>query len=149
MTTFILIIQKYLHDSIAHFYKKKKDFNLVLTNETKFMNPGFWKRVHEHIISSTTLQNNGCNKYNICQVKDDNQSSKYIDEITPQVFVKESRFSYIRPVDGAIRLIVYNCSNNTSLENLVHRGSKVVVEVHDGCMILFYKSYSTCWCEIL
>ena len=63
------------------------------------MNPSFWNRVHEHIISSTTLQNNGFNKYNICQVKDDNESSKYIDETTSQVFVKESRFSYIRPVD--------------------------------------------------
>ena len=43
---------KYLHDSIAHFYQKKEDFILVLTNETKFMNPGFWKRVHEHMICS-------------------------------------------------------------------------------------------------
>ena len=71
------------------------------------MSPGFWKIFHEHIISSTSLPNNGC-KYNICQVKDDNESSKYIDEKTLQVFVKESRFSYIRPVDGATRLIVYN-----------------------------------------
>ena len=100
---------KYLHDSIAYFYQKKEDFNLVLTNETKFMNPGCWKRAHKHIISSSTLQSNGCNKSNICQVKDDNESSKYIDEKTLQVFVKESRFSYIRPVDGATRLIVYNC----------------------------------------
>ena len=53
------------------------------------------------------------------------------------VFVKESRFSYIRPVDGATRLIAYNCSNVTGLEQVVHRGSKVVVEVHDGCMIVF------------
>ena len=118
-------------------YQKKEDCNLILTNETKFMNPVFWNRVHEHIIFLTTLQNIEFNKYNICQVKDDNESSKYIDETIQQVFVKESRFSYIRPVDGATRLIVYNCSNVTSLENLVHRGSKVVVEVPDGCMILF------------
>ena len=61
------------------------------------------------------------NKYNICQVKDNNESSKYFD-VTPSriMFVKESRFSYIRPVDGATRLIVYNCSNVTSLENVVH-----------------------------
>ena len=45
-------------------------------------------------------------------------------------------FSYIRPVDGATRLIVYNCSNITCLEQVVHRGSKVVVEVPDGCMIV-------------
>ena len=63
--------------------------------------------------------------------------------------MKESRFSYIRPVDGATRLIIYNCSNVTGLEQVVHRGSKVVVEVPDGCMIVFYKSYNTCWCKIL
>ena len=41
------------------------------------------------MIASTTLQNNGSNKYNICQVKDDNESSKYFDEIPSRiVFVK-------------------------------------------------------------
>ena len=90
------------------------------------MSPGFWKIFHEHIISSTSLPNNGC-KYNICQVKDDNESSQYIDAKTSEVFVKESRFNYIRPVGGAKRLIIYNCSNVTSLEKYVHRGSKVVV----------------------
>ena len=53
------------------------------------------------------------------------------------VFVKESRFSYITPDGGATRLIIYNCSNITGLEQIVHRGSKVVVEVPDGCMIVF------------
>ena len=52
-------------------------------------------------------------------------------------FVKESRFSYITPDDGATRLIIYNCSNITGLEQIVHRGSKVVVKVPDRCMILF------------
>ena len=47
----------------------------------KVMSPGFWKRVHEYIISSTSLPNNGC-KYNICQVKEDDESSKYIDAKT-------------------------------------------------------------------
>ena len=97
----------YLHDYIAHYYQKKEDVKFVLTTETKFINPGYWKRVHKHIIGSTSLPNNGC-KYNICQEKDDNESSKYIDAKTSEVFVKESRFSYIRPVDGATRLIVYN-----------------------------------------
>ena len=46
-------------------------------------------------------------------------------------------FSYIRPVDGDTRLIIYNCANITGLKQIVHRGSKVVVEVPDGCMILF------------
>ena len=52
-------------------------------------------------------------------------------------YVKESRFRYIRPVDGATRLIIYNYSNITGLEKNVHRGSKVVVDVFDGCMIVF------------
>ena len=59
-------------NSIAQFYQKKEDCNLILTNESKFMNPGFWNRVHEHIISSTTLDSSNLtnsNKYNICQVK--------------------------------------------------------------------------------
>ena len=30
-------------------------------------------------------------------------------------FYKQSRFSYIRPVDGVTRLKVYNCSNITGL----------------------------------
>ena len=79
------------------------------------MSPFFWKRVLEHITSSTSLPNNGC-KYNICQVKENNDSSKYIDVKSSKVFVKESRFSYIRLVDEATRLIVYNCSHVTCLE---------------------------------
>ena len=96
----------------------------------------FCNRFHEYIISSKTLPSNGC-KYKICQVKQDNDSSKYLDVTSSNAFVKEPRFSYIRPVNGATRLIVYNCSNITGLEQIVHRGSKVVVEVPDGCMIAF------------
>ena len=76
-------------------------------------------------------------KYKICQVLEDNESSEYTDNLTSKVFVKESRFSYIRPVDDTTRLIVYNCSNITGLEQIIHRGSKVVVKVPDGCMIVF------------
>ena len=79
------------------------------------MSSFFWNRVHELIISSTTLPNNGCN-YKICQVKQDNDSSKYLDMTTSNDFVKEYRFSYIRPVDGATRLIVYNFFNIAGLE---------------------------------
>ena len=125
-----------LKDSIAHYYQKKEDVNFVLTNEHKSMSSFFWDRVHEYITSSTTLPNNGC-KYKSYQVKENNDSSKYLDMKSSNVFVKESRFSYIRPVDVTPRLIVYNCSNITGLERLVHRGSKVVVEVSDGCMIVF------------
>ena len=50
---------------------------------------------------------------------------------------KESRFSYIRSVDGVIRLKLYNCSNITRLVNLVHKGGQVVVEILNDCLILF------------
>ena len=50
---------------------------------------------------------------------------------------KESRFSYIRPVDGITRLKVYNCSNITGLENVIHKSSQVIVEIPNGCIIVF------------
>ena len=51
--------------------------------------------------------------------------------------IKESRFRYIQPIDGVTRLKLYNCSNITGLENLVHKGGQVVVEIPNGCLILF------------
>ena len=54
-----------------------------------------------------------------------------------KTYVKESRFSYIIPIHGSIFLIVYNSSNVTSMEGRVHRTGKVVVEVPEGCMIVF------------
>ena len=33
--------------------------------------------------------------------------------------------------------MVYNCSNITRVEGIIHRGSKAIVEVHDGCIIVF------------
>ena len=79
------------------------------------MSPFFWDRVHEHITSSTTLPNDEC-KVKICRVKENNDSSKYFDVKSSNFFVKESRFSYILAVDGATRLIIYNCSNIIGLE---------------------------------
>ena len=52
-------------------------------------------------------------------------------------FYKQPRFSYITSVDGVTRLKVYNCSNITGLEKVIHRSSQVVVEIPSGCMILF------------
>ena len=61
-----------------------------------------------------------------------------ITELTEgKKIIKESRFSYIRPVDGVTKLKLYTCSNITGLENLVHRGSQVVVELLNGRLILF------------
>ena len=50
---------------------------------------------------------------------------------------KESRFSYIIPVDGVTRLKMCNCSNITSLEQTVHRKSQVIVEIPNGYIIVF------------
>ena len=99
------------------------------------MNSFFWSRAHAHLTNNTHLPNNGCN-YKICQVKDDNIHSKYIDS-SGNLFINEIRFSYIRPIHESTRLIVYNSSNIMLLEGIVHRGSKCIVEVHDGCMIVF------------
>ena len=100
------------------------------------MNSFFWKRVYKHLTINTFVLNDEC-KCNLCQVLNkDNETSKYMDD-DGNAFVKESRFSYIRPIDGNTRLIVYNRSNITALDGVIHRGSKVVVEVPDGCMIVF------------
>ena len=53
------------------------------------------------------------------------------------LFIKQSRFSHIKPIDGITRLIVYSSSNVAGLEGIIHRGSKVIVEVADGSMIVF------------
>ena len=54
-----------------------------------------------------------------------------------KIFYKESRFSYIGPVDGVTRLKVYNYSNITGLENEIHKSSQDGVEIPNECMILF------------
>ena len=75
------------------------------------------------------------------QVKEDNSLSKCIksDTTTEEIkkYIKESGFSYIGPVHVSTRLIVYHSSNVTSMEGQVHRGAKAIVEVPEGCMILF------------
>ena len=52
-------------------------------------------------------------------------------------FIKESKFSYIRPIDRNTRLLFYNSSNTSKVEDIIHRGSKVIVEVHEGRIIKF------------
>ena len=54
--------------------------------------------------------------------------------------IKESRFRYIQPIDGVTRLNLYNCSNITGLENVVHNGGQVVVEIPNSCLILFTRN---------
>ena len=124
-----------MDSSLAKYYQKKSRVNFVLSNETKFMNSFFWSRVHEHFTNNKHLPNNGC-KYKFCQVKDDNLYSKYVDS-SRNPFIKEYRFSYIRPVHGSTRSIVYNSSSLTALEDIVHHGRTVIIKVPDGCMTVF------------
>ena len=69
-------------------------------------------------------------------MKDDDKYFKYMEE-DGTIYVKESIFSCIRPIDGTTRLIVYASSNIIGLEGIVYRTCKVGVEVPDGCMIVF------------
>ena len=81
--------------------------------------------------NNTILPSDG-SKYNICQVlKKDNDFAKYMEE------VKQSRFSYIRPIDGTTRLMIYNSSNITGLDDHIHRVSKIFIEVADGYILVF------------
>ena len=102
------------YDYIANYYEKKGNINFVLTNEEKFTSPFYWKRVQQLLTSS--LSNNG-SKCRIYQVKEDNSLSKCIESTTTtdeiKTYIKESRFSYIRPIHGSTRLIVYNSFNVT------------------------------------
>ena len=127
-----------IYDSIAKYYEKNDNIIFVLTNEEKFMIPFNWKRVHQLLTSS--LSNND-SKYRMFQVNEDNSLSKYIKSDTTteesKTYIKESRFSYIRPVHVSTRLIVYHSSNVSSMESQVHRREKVIVEVPEGCMIVF------------
>ena len=116
-------------------------------------------RVHQLLTSSL---NKNDSKNRIFQTKEDNSLSKksdlnnkYIetDNETDQVktYVKESRFSYIRPIHGSTRLINFNSSNITSMKGMIHVGGKFTVEVPEGCMFVFtndtfhagVKSYAT------
>ena len=70
----------------------------------------------------------------ICQVVCPVNQPKIMSLNSKKNCYKESRFSYIRPDDGITRLKVYNCSNITGLENVIHKSSQVIVEIPNGCI---------------
>ena len=88
-----------------------------MTNEEKFMSPFYWKIVHQLITSSITKFDS---RYGIYQVKENNELCKYVENYSKKegnkTYIKESLFSYIRPIHGSTRLIVYNSSNVTYME---------------------------------
>jgi len=104
--------------------------------ETRFRENCFWIRVNEHFTPDVCYRINP-DKYKICQVVSPVNQPKIMSLNSKTNCYKESRFSYIRPVDGITRLKVYNCSNITGLENVIHKSSQVIVEIPNGCMIVF------------
>ena len=88
----------------------------------------FWISVDEHFTPEDCYQINP-EKYKICHVVYPVDQPKIISSNEKKSCYKESRFSYIRPVDGVTRLKVYNCSNINRLENVIHKSSQVVVEI--------------------
>ena len=117
------------NDSIAKYYQNKDNVNLSLTNETKFMSHYFWLRVHQLLTSS--LKNND-SKYRIFQVQENDSLSKKscinnqyteLDDVSGVVktFVKESRFSYIRPIHDNLHYeghIIRHLKDHYVIDNL-------------------------------
>ena len=121
---------------LTKYYARNDDFNHFCNSKSKFRDPYFWHRVCEHFTLENTYKKT-TNKYEIHQVLKPVDKSSIIRLENGKTMKKESRFSYIRPVDGVTRLKMCNCSNITGLEQTVHRKSQVIVEIPNGCMIVF------------
>ena len=63
--------------------------------------------------------------------------SSIMDITDGKKIIKESRFSFIRHIDGVTMLKLYSCSNITGLKNVVHKGGQVIIEIPNCCFILF------------
>ena len=105
----------------------------------RFLKPNLWILLFGFVwtnILNLNIVIKNINKYKFYQVVHPANPSSFIELKEKNKFYKQSIFSYIRPVDGVTRLKLYNCSNITSLENIVHRSSQVVVEITNWCMII-------------
>ena len=87
-----------------------------------------WIRVNEHYISQHCYRKKP-EIYKIFQAVHPVNPSTTIELNDKTRFYKQSRFSYIRPVDGVTRLKVYTCSKITRSEKVIHRSSQVAVEI--------------------
>ena len=65
------------------------------------------------------------------------KTSSIMDISEEMKIINESRFSYIRHINGVKKLNIFNCSNIAGLEQTVHRGNQVVVEIPNSFLILF------------
>ena len=116
------------------YYKRHTQSSFDLNCDSKFMNPMFWHRVHDHLTSHKIYKDT---KDKIHQVMYLFNTSSIIDITDGKKIIKESRFSFIRHIDGVTMLKLYSCSNITGLKNVVHKGGQVVVEIPKGCLIIF------------
>ena len=119
-----------------NYYKINVQTHFDLNCDSKLMDRLFWQRVHDHFTTHKIYTIN-FNTYAIHQVIFPVNTSAIMELSEGKKIIKESWFSYIRHIDGVTRLKVYNCSNNTRLKNVVHRGSQVNVEIPNDCLILF------------
>ena len=116
------------------YYKRNTHTTLSLNCDSKFTDCMFLQRVRDHFTAHKIYTMN-FNKYKIRQVMFPVIMSSIMELTEGKNIIKESRFSYIRQVDGITRLKVYNCTNITGLENVVC--SQAIVEIPNGCLILF------------
>ena len=121
---------------LTKYYARNDDFNHYCSSSLKFGDSYFWHRVCENITSENIYKITP-KKYEIHQVLQPDNKSSIVNLDNGKNVIKESRFSYIRPVDGVTRLKLCNCSNITGLEQIVHRKSQVIVEIPNSCMIVF------------
>ena len=78
------------------FYNINTQSSFDLNSGSKFIDPLFWQRVHEHLTSHKIYKNT---KYKIHQVVYPINSSSIMATTVGMKVIKESRFSYIRPIN--------------------------------------------------
>ena len=94
---------------------KKDNINAVLTNKDYFTSNFYWERVHQLLTSSTSKMIQNIEFIKLNKIILYLNMLKVTQPLEKKTYVKESRFSYIRPIHGSTRLIVYNSSNVTSM----------------------------------
>ena len=95
----------------SRYYSRNEDLIHVTILESRLMDL-FLGFVYKHYTSQYSYRKNP-EKYKICQFVHPVNPSTIIELNEKTRFYKQSRFSYIIPVDGVTRLKVYNCSNIT------------------------------------
>ena len=121
----------------------KKMFEIHEKNNHKYSDKGnnedFWKQLH----SVMQFDNKDDFNYNLknhikpqqISIKTRSRSSTKTKKHNPSDYF--GRFSVISTLHSAIRLAVYNCSHRQGKIPVIHRKSKIIVEIPEGCQIIF------------